>query len=186
MLKALLITLALTGSAFAQDWYQAQLQASSAQVQQYVGNIVQSNMANPQLQALYHQYGGGGYSFEQFCYMYGATGGFTPQGMQQYQAVSQGINAQQQQAWQGYQAAQAQRATAQSAWQNGYYRNQAEAGNVMSGSMTYSTPNGAAVLPYNWNPGFYQQQQQNYYVNPSGQYHQLDAQGWATPIAPGY
>lgn len=185
MLKALLIALVLTGNAFAQDWYQAQLQASSAQVQQYVGNIVQNNMANPQLQALYRQYGGG-YTFEQFCYLYGATGGFTQQGIQQYHNVSQGITAQQQQAWQGYQAAQAQRASAQSAYQNGYYVNQGEAGNILNGNMTYSTPNGAAVLPYNWNPGYYQSQQQNYYVNPAGQYYQVNGQGWATPIAPGY
>lgn len=182
MWKALALALTLSAAASAQDPYQAALQASSAQVNAYVNGIVQQNMANPQLQALYMQYGQG-YTFEQFCYLYGATGGFTQQGIRNYYNVGQGIAAQQQQAQNGYLQAQAQRAQAQSAWANGYYQNQAEAGRVMTGNMTYS--NGAA-LPYTWGPGSYQQGGQNYMVAPGGQYYQVDAQGWATPIDPGY
>lgn len=198
MHKNLVAFLALSGSAFAQygDFtqmdisgaYNQQVQQNNAYFQQMTGNMVQQNMQNPRIQQLYQQYcwQGGQATFEQFCYMYGATGGFTPQGIQQYNQTTQGINNQQQQAWAQYQQAQAQRAQAQSQYANGYYQNQQQAGYNLQGQATYYSPNGTQQLPYTWQPGgYYQYNNQNYYVDPNGQYHQVDPNGWMTPIYQG-
>ena len=197
MVKQFLVLVGLSGSAFAQygdftnmditGMYNNQVNQNNAQYQQMTNGIVQQNMHNPQVQNMYRQYQqqGGQASFEQFCYMYGATGGFTQQGINQYHQVQQGINAQQQQAWSQYQAAQAQRAQAQRQYANGYYQNQQEAGYNLNGHGTYYSPNGSQQLPYTWQPGNYNYNNQTYHVNPYGQYYQVDPNGWMTPIYQG-
>lgn len=192
--SALLCLIGLSGSAWAQygdftgmdisAMYANTVQNNNAYFESMTGNLIQQNMQNPQIQAMYQQYRmqGGWASFEQFAYMYGATGGFTPQGMNQYNQVSQGIQAQQQQAWSGYQAAQANRAASMNQWQNGYHANQQEAGRVMQGNMTYYGPQGAQELPYMVGPGYYTQHNQGYYVDPSYQQHQIQAGGYMAPM----
>lgn len=197
MRKKLLLIVSLSTGAFAQygdftqmdisGMYNQQVQQNNAQYQHLTQGIVQNNMQNPHVQMMYRQYlmQGGQATFEQFCYMYGATGGFSPQGIQQYNQTTQSINAQQQQSWQQYQAAQAQRAQAQSQWANGYYQNQQQAGYTMQGQGTYYSPGGSTQLPYTWQPGNYNYNNQNYHVDPNGQYYHIDANGWATPIYQG-
>lgn len=173
-----------TSAAQAQDltsWYDGVVANQNAQMQAMTDGIVQQNMNNPQVQAMYQQHRaqGGQYSFEQFCYMYAATGGFTPQGTAYWQQNEANISRQQQQAWANYQNAQAQSAAALQDWRNGYSANQAEAGNIMQGYQTYSTPGGGSqVLPYTWQPGYQSYNNQSYYVDPSYNYYQQTPGGY--------
>lgn len=168
----------LSGGAYAQDltaWYNQWAAGQNAQMQQMTNGIVQQNMNNPQVQYAYQQHlaQGGQYSFEQFCYMYAATGGFSAQGMASYNQTTNTIANQDRAAYSDYQAAQAQSAAAMQDWRNGYYANQNEAGNVMQGNQTYYAPNGGAqVLPYTWQPGYQTYNGQNYYVDQSYNYYQ--------------
>lgn len=169
------------------SWYNGVVAQQNAQMNQMTANIVQQNMANPQVQQAYQQHlaQGGGYSFEQFAYMYAATGGFSQQGMAHYQQVEMGIQQQQQHAMQDYRQAQAQSAAAMQGWRDNYYANQAEAGNVMQGNQTYQTPfSGPQPLPYTWQPGYHTHNQQNYYVDANNQYYQQAPDGWYYPLPP--
>ena len=186
-----ILVLALSSQAWGQDltqMYNQQVQQQNAYFQQRVQQMNQTNMANPQVQYAYQQYRaqGGAATFEQFAYMYAATGGFSQQGVQNYNQTSQNINAQQQNAWQGYQQAQQQRQQAVSQWQNGYNRNQnAEVFNLTL-RVTYSTHNGLHVLNYNNQPGYYQVNGQNYYMDPGGNYYYIPPNGSAQPIQRGW
>ncbi|MBX3171694.1 MAG: hypothetical protein KF760_30065 [Candidatus Eremiobacteraeota bacterium] len=193
-----LIALALSTNAWAQygDFtnmdmtrlYNQHVQQTNAYFQNRTQQMVQSNMTNPQVQYAYQQYlaQGGQASFEQFAYMYAATGGFSQQGIQNYNQTTQNINAQQRNAWNGYQQAQQQRQQAVQDWQNGYYRNQAEAGYNLNGQATYATPAGPQVLHYNNQPGYYQQNGQNYYMDPSGNYYYVYPNGTVQPLQRGW
>ncbi|MBN9415398.1 hypothetical protein ABS71_18930 [bacterium SCN 62-11] len=168
--------------------YNQQVQQSNAYFQNQTQQMVQANMANPQVQFAYQQYlaQGGQASFAQFAYYYAATGGFSRQGIQNYNQTSQSINAQQQNAWNGYQQAQQQSQQALQGWQNGYARNQNESGYNLTGQATYSTPAGAQVLNYTNQPGFYQQGGQNYYMDPGGNYYYVYPNGNMQPIQRGW
>ena len=145
------LTLALAafaGATAAQDFdamIRQQLQAGQAlsmQMQQAEQQIVQQVMQNPDCQAKYQQHlaAGGTLSYPQFAYQYAATGGFTPGGMANYRRSEQANQAAEQAAWNGYRGAQDQRAAAQSAYAEGYSRNQGEAGRVMQGESTWVDP----------------------------------------------
>lgn len=168
--------------------YNQRVQQNNAYFQAQTQQIIQANMANPQVQYAYQQYRaqGGGASFEQFAYYYAATGGFSRQGIQNYNQTSQNINAQQQNAWNGYQQAQQQRQQAVQQWQNGYSRNQNEAGYNLQGQATYSTPAGPQVLNYTNQPGYYQYNGQNYYVDAGGNYYYIYPNGTAQQIQRGW
>jgi len=186
-----ILILALSSQAWGQDltqMYNQQVQQQNAYFQQCTQQITQANMGNPQVQYAYQQYRaqGGPASFEQFAYMYAATGGFSQQGVQNYNQTSQNINAQQQNAWNGYQQAQQQSQQAINQWQNGYYRNQNEAGYNLTGQATYSTPNGPQVLNYTNQPGYYQVNGQNYYMDPGGNYYYVHPNGTAQAIQRGW
>ena len=191
-----LFSIALSTGAGAQDFtgmditgmYNQQVQQNNAYFQNQTQQMVQANMANPQVQYAYQQFlaRGGQASFEQFAYYYAATGGFSQQGIQNYNQTSQNINAQQQNAWNGYQQAQQQRQQAVQQWQNGYYQNQREAGYNLNGQATYSTPAGQQVLYYNQQPGYSQQNGQNYYMDPNGNYYYVYPNGTAQPIQRGW
>lgn len=200
--KAALATglLALLGAASAQyadftgmditAMYNQYIVQQQANENSYVQGIVQQNMQNPQIQAMYQQHlaSGGGGSFEEFAYAYAATGGFTPQGMAYWGQVQQGINTQQRDAMAGYRAAQANSAAAINAWNSNYYQNSQEMGNVIVGNATYYGPQGSTVLPYTWQPNTYNSYNgQTYYVNYSGQYYWIDPNnsGWMYPINQG-
>lgn len=189
---ALTAACSLTGAAGAQDFtrmdisgmYNQQVQANNQYFQNQTQNIVSQNMQNPAIQAAYRNYQaqGGGMNFAQFCYAYGATGGFTQQGMANWQNNEQMNRAREQNAWAGYQQAQAARARAQSAYADGYRRNQAEAGRNLNGQATYYGPGGAQVLPYTGGPGTYQNGQGSYYQAPNGTYYQVMPNGWGVQM----
>jgi len=193
-----LIFIALSTNAWAQygdftslditQMYNQQVQQNNAYFQSQTQQMVQANMANPQVQYAYQQFlgRGGQASFEQFAYYYAATGGFSQQGIQNYNQTSQNINAQQQSAWNGYQQAQQQRQQAVQQWQSGYYQNQREAGYNLNGQATYSTPAGPQVLYYNQQPGYSQQNGQNYYMDPGGNYYYVHPNGTVQPIQRGW
>jgi hypothetical protein len=168
--------------------YNQQVQQTNSYFQNQTQQMVQANMANPQVQYAYQQYlaRGGQGSFAEFAYSYAATGGFSQQGMRNYYQTSQSINAQQQNAWNGYQQAQQQSQQALQGWQNGYSRNQSEAGYNLNNQATYSTPNGPQVLNYNNQPGYYQVQGQTYYMDPGGNYYYVHPNGSAQPIQRGW
>lgn len=168
--------------------YNQQVLQNNAYFQNQTQQMVQTNMANPQVQYAYQQYlaRGGQASFDQFAYSYAATGGFSQQGMQNYYQTSQNINAQQQNAWNGYQQAQQQRQQAVQQWQNGYYQNQQEAGYNLNNQATYSTPVGQQVLNYTNQPGYSQQNGQNYYMDQSGNYYYVYPNGTVQQIQRGW
>lgn len=168
--------------------YNQHVQQTQAYFQNQTQQIVQRNMANPQVQYAYQQYlaHGGQAGFEQFAYYYAATGGFSRQGIQNYNQTSQSISAQQQNAWNGYQQAQQQSQQAIQGWQNGYSQNQQEAGYSLNGQATYSTPAGAQVLNYLNQPGYYQQNGQNYYMDQGGNYYYVYPNGSVQPIQRGW
>lgn len=188
--------LALVGLASAQfgditalyNQYAAEQQAYENAV---IGGFVQQNMQNPEIQAMYQQHSaaGGGGTFEEFAYAYGATGGFTPQGTAYWGQVQQGINAQQQTAMTDYRTAQANSAAAIQAMNDSYYQNSQEMGNVIIGNATYAgASSDGTVLPYTWQPETYNiYNGQTYYVDYSGQYYQVDPNnsGWMYPINQG-
>lgn len=168
-----------SAAASAQDysaWYANQVQNQNAYFNQLTNSVVQQNMQNPYVQRAYqaHLAQGGGYSFEQFCYLYGATGGFSQAGIAQYNNVTRDNVAREQRAWSGYQNAQNAYADARRAYSNGYSNIQNERGNNLQGNSTYWTQNGnPVVLPHTWQPGYHNHQGQGYYVNPSYQYYQM-------------
>lgn len=198
MKKLISLCLLLSGAAWCQcpdftqmdisGMYNQRVQQNNAYFQGQTQQIIQANMANPQVQYAYQQYRaqGGQASFEQFAYYYAATGGFSQQGIQNYNRTSQSINAQQQNAWNGYRQAQQQRQQAVQQWQNGYSRNQSEAGYNLNGQATYSTPVGPQVLNYNNQPGYYQVNGQNYYMDPGGNYYYVYPNGSLQPIQRGW
>jgi len=82
------------------DDYGAMLQQSlqqsdqlTQQMQQAGTNLIQQNLQNPQVQAMYQQHlaQGGTMTPEQFAYNYAATGGFSPEGMANYNRTTQDI-----------------------------------------------------------------------------------------------
>ncbi|MFN8614153.1 MAG: hypothetical protein U0931_41870 [Vulcanimicrobiota bacterium] len=184
-----LCVLALTSQAWGQcpdftgldisGQYNQRVQQNNAYFQAQTQQIIQANMANPQVQSAYRQYRaqGGQATFEAFAYYYAATGGFSQQGIQNYNQTSQSINAQQQNAWNGYRQAQQQSQQSLQQWQNGYYRNQSEAGYNLNGQATYSTPAGPQVLNYTNQPGYYQVNGQTYYVDGGGNYYYVYPNG---------
>ena len=160
--------------------------AQNAQMQPMLDNIVQQNMANPQVQQAYHQHRmqGGPLSLEQFAYQWAATGGFSAPGMAAYRQSEQINQSKEQAAWQGVQQAEQQRGAAQSQMAAHYSHNQQVAGQNLMGQATYATPVGPQVLPYNLAPGLYQTPQGNYVVDAQRNYWFVDAWGYHHPIQP--
>ncbi|MBS2036378.1 hypothetical protein JST97_15415 [bacterium] len=198
MKKLLSLCMLLTGTAWSQcpdftqmdisGLYNQRVQQNNAYFQSQTQQIVQANMANPRVQLAYQQYRaqGGQASFQEFAYYYAATGGFSQQGIQNYNQTSQDISAQQQKAWDGYRQAQQQRQQAVQQWQNGYSRNQNEAGYNLNSQATYSTPVGPQVLNYNSQPGYYQYNGQTYYKDPRGNYYYIYPNGTVQQIQAGW
>jgi hypothetical protein len=104
----------------------------NAQMMQRQQQIVGQNMNDPRVIAAYRQ-NPRGMSFPQFAYMYGATAGFTPQGMANYNNTSNQIAANDAAAFRSYQQAQAARAQAMQQQQQGFYNNQYQAGMQLRG-----------------------------------------------------
>lgn len=151
------------------------MQQRNMQMQQMQNTIVQQNMQNPQVQAMYRQHlaQGGQMSFPQFAYMYAATGGFSQQGIQNYRNSESQNQRNEQNAYQGYLNAQRERGQAQQQYMDGYHRNNQEFGNTLQGNSTYSSPmTGQQVLPHTQpgQPYYDQNTGRTYVMNNLGQY----------------
>ncbi|MCA0320397.1 MAG: hypothetical protein LCH88_20280 [Proteobacteria bacterium] len=146
-------------------------------------------MQNPRFQQMYHQHRaqGGQMSVQQFAYNYMATGGFTEQGMRNYQNSRSQIEDQQRRGMQDMRAAEEARARAQMGYANGYHRNNGEFGRTLQGNSTYTGPNGQNhVLPHT-QPGVVQRDAQGraFVMDNNGQYYQYTPYGWQ-PMRSGY
>lgn len=162
----------------------AQDRALGAQIQQMQSGIVAQNMQNPRVQQLYQQHlaGGGRLSFQDFAYQYGATGGFTPQGMDAYRRSVTENQRRETAAVAGLRAAERARADAQSAYIGGFHRNNSEFGNMLRGNNTYTSPQTGSQVLSHLQPGQPYTDPATGYVyvmNQRGQYHVRTPQGWA-------
>lgn len=153
----------------------------NAQMNRLHNGIVQQNMNDPRVVALYQQMVASGQfrgDLATFAYQYAATGGFTQQGMQAYAATSQDIANKERQAWTGYQGAVGAYRDAYNGYAGGYSANQAEAGAGLNGQSTYSGYHGQQQLPHTWQPNTQHMHQGNrYYVDHGGQYWMADPNG---------
>jgi hypothetical protein len=175
-------------------YLEQQIQASQAQMnaqinagQQRVQQIVQQKMQDPQVQAAYQQHlaqasqrGVQPYDFPTFAYYYAATNGFSSSGVAAYNQTSQDIQGRERAAWQGVRDAEAQRGQAINGLNDGYSRNQQEAGRQLMGNSTYvnAATGQSQALPHTWQANTYNNYQGNtYYVDQSGQYWMADPNG---------
>ena len=194
---ALAVAAALPLDARAQD-YGAMLQrelAKSAQLsqtmQQTQNSMIQQAMQNPQIRAGYEQYlaqmqqrGGQPMDFPTYAYYYIYTNGFSSGGIAHMNNVENGNRAGEMNAWRGVQQAEQNRGQAMQAQRDGYFANQQEAGRGLMGQSTYHGQGYQYQLPHTWQNNTYQSYQGNrYYVDQSGQYYRLDANGYAYPIS---
>lgn len=145
---------------------------------------MQQGMADPQIQQAFRQYQsqGGPMSFEQFVYGWMATGGYSPQGIQNWRS-SENLN--QQQEWiaqQGVRYAEARRGQAQAQNSAHFAHNQSIAGQNLMGQAPYTTPMGPQVFSYTLPPGYHPTPQGPVFVNPQGEYFVVDQCGWLHPI----
>lgn len=155
------------------------------QMQQHETNIVQQNMQNPQVQAMYQNYlaQGGTISFQQFAYNYAATGGYTQEGMAYYQQNERNIQQQEQAAINAYRQNQTQNAQAM---QQMHQRNADIAhqrGNLLNGTTDYydNSNNTQYNLPHTTQPNMNRYDAytgDNFYRDGQGQYQRQDANGW--------
>ena len=125
----------------------------ASQMKQLENKIVQANLNNPQVKAMYqkHRAQGGTLSPQEFAYQYAATGGFTPQGKLAYFNNNNANTQRIQQTWQGLQTAQQNSAQALANWQAGFANIQKERGNLLQGNSSYYHPGTGQtyVLPHN-------------------------------------
>lgn len=160
------------------------------QAEQRGQQAVQQAMNDPRCQAMYQQelQKGCRLSFQQFAYEYARNGGFTAEGKLKAFQVEQANQAKEKQAHQGLLEAQQRSREAINGWQEGYRRNQNEAGNVMTGKMTYVDPQGRQfVLPY-LQPGYTTDRNTGtvYHLDQFGRYHYMqNNSGWWIPLNPG-
>ena len=136
-LLAAATALIVASTAQAQDltaWYNNQVAQQNAMFNRMQGQMVQQNLNNPQVMAAYRAGAcGPGLTPQQFATKWAATGGCKVQGMQYYMNNRDQNAARQQQAWQGYQQAQAARAQAMQAQQQGFAMTQYQAGMQLGG-----------------------------------------------------
>ena len=174
------------------DDYGAMLQQSlqqsdqlTQQMQQAEGNLIQQNLQNPQVQAMYQQHlaQGGTMTPEQFAYNYAATGGFSPEGMANYNRTTQDIQQRDQAAINAYRDNQQRNYNDR---QNSNQRNDEIAhqrGNLLNGTTDYVDPNTGAqynlshiaqpnTQTYNPNTG------ESFYLDNQGNYQRIDQNGW--------
>jgi hypothetical protein len=191
-LTALLLICSVLSAASAQDFnaiYQEHLrqgQELDRRIQSAQEGIVNQNMQNPRVQAMYQQHlaQGGRMSFQEFAYMYGATAGFTPDGIQRWQRSETNIQQNEAQAMQRYREHQNQ--LQQQTFQQMQEQNQRWArqrGNIMNGTSDYRNPNDGTVhnLPNTVQPGtavYDRGNDQLYWNGPQGQYQQQTSDGY--------
>jgi hypothetical protein len=148
------------------------------QMNTQLNSIVQQNMNDPQVIAMYNQAVRSGQfqgDLATFAYYYAATGAFSPEGKRNYANTSRDITNKQSQAWAGYMGAVDNYRDAYGAYTGGYARNQGEAGKGLMGQSTYNGASGQQQLPHTWQPNTsHSYQGRQYYVDQSGQYWMVD------------
>ena len=183
-----LVALLFAGAASAQD-YGAMLnqalqqdRALTQRIRQAEAGVVQQVLRSPDFWAKYRQFrmAGGQLSEQQYAYQYAATGGFSAPGMARFRQSE--ISNQQGEiaSWQRYRGAQMQRGAAQTNYAEGYFRNQRQAGDVLTGNAWYADPRSGQtyVLPYmGANGGYDPRTGQQFVRDGSGNYWASTAQG---------
>ena len=178
---------AVTGAASAQDftqmdisgWYNSQVQEQNAYMNNMQEQIIQQNMANPQIVAMYNQMVASGQfhgDLRTFAYNYAATGGF--QNVRGYYDTSDQIVNNERRAWNGYQDAVRGYRNAYGNYTGGFSENMQEAGRGLTGQSTYHGYYGSQQLPHTWGANTSHYHQGNhYYVDQSGTYWMADPNG---------
>lgn len=157
------------------------------QMQQAQNQIVNQNMNDPRVQQMYQQYLNAGspygqMSAQEFAYYYAATGGFSQQGMINYQQTTRDINARDQAAQRNYReyVNNLWGATIQEKW-DVHHRQQRDFGDLMSGSTWYGNPNGGGqyYLPYTAQQGqiYTDHDGRTFMMDSLGHYHMVDPNG---------
>lgn len=164
----------------------AQMNNTVRLAEQRAQEAVEKAMQDPRCKAMYQQHlqQGGRTSLRDFAYWYVATAGGTSEGARRYMNNELNNQSKEKAAVQGLWNAQQQSKQAIAAWQQGYYHNQAEAGNIMSGNKTYTDQNGQQhVLPY-LQPGYYRNPQTGvlFHLDQFGRYHMRDTNGYWTEL----
>lgn len=159
------------------NWAQGQQMEMQAMQQQ----IIQQNMNDPNVIALYNQQVAAGLfsgDLAAFAYKYAATGGLSAQGYSNYNNTTNQIADQYRGAFNDYnQSVQAYR-DAYSGYTGGYSANSQEAGRGLMGQSTYQGYGNGQVLPQTWQPNTYNTYNGNtYYVDQGGQYYMADPNG---------
>ena len=166
------------------NWAAQQNSQMNQQTQQVIGQVLQ----DPRFRSMYQQYmaSGGTASAEQYAYSYAATGGFTQQGMQNYQRSEAENAAKIQNAQRDLRNAEQGYRDAYGNYTDGYSENANEAGRTLMGNSTYVQPDSGSsyVLPHTWQADSYNMYNgQMYYVDQTGQYFAVDANNNMYPIS---
>jgi hypothetical protein len=165
----------------------AAMNANIERGQQMVNGIVQQRMQDPAVRAAYQAHvanaarqGAQPYDFPTFTYYYVYTNGFSSAGVAAAQANEARNQAAEQAAAADLRNAEAERGAAQQGLQDGFSRNQQEAGRMLMGNSTYTAPNGySQELPHTWQANTYNTYQGNtYYVDASGNYFAYSNGDW--------
>lgn len=187
LLAAAAAVLTAAGAASAQDFTQMDIGAmyndwaagQNYQMQSQQDAIIQRNMSDPQVIAMYNQAIANGSFYgdlRTFAYNYAATGGF--QNTRGYYDTSNQIAANERNAWNGYQDSVNNYRNAYGAYTQGYSENSQEAGRGLMGQSTYYGYGAGQALPHTWGYNTYNTYQGNqYYVDQSGTYWMADPNG---------
>lgn len=151
--------------------------------------VVQRTMNDPRAQTMYrqHRMQGGQMPFADFAYLYAATGGFSPAGIQHFSQTSQDIARQQQLAYLGLRQAQDERAAALGEHAAGFHADNAEFGNLVQGNSTYLHPGtGQPIVLPHIRPGVVHRDQagQLYRMDDLGTYYVRAPDGLWYPMQP--
>lgn len=169
----------------------ARMNAIVNAAQQQSNAMVQQRMQDPQVQAGYRQHlaqaaqtGRQPMNFQTYTYNWIYTAGYSASGIAHMRRAEAGNQAREHSAWQGLQAAQANRGAAQMNQSASFYNNQQEAGRQLMGNSTFTAGNGyQTVLPHTWQANTTHQYQGNtYHVDQSGKYWAYGSNGYWYPL----
>jgi len=163
------------------DQAMQQQAAMQQQMQQAEMAIVQQAMNHPDCAAKYRQHlaSGGQMPYQQFAYLYAATGGMTAGGIAQFHRNERINRANEHSTWLGVREAERARGQAQTDLAAGFAHNQQVAGQVMQGQQNWIDPydGHARSLEY-VGPNSYWQDQ------TSGRYYHRDGNGHFRVMGP--
>ena len=161
------------------------------EMRQREAEIIEQTMQDPRCQAMYQQYRarGGPASFPEFAYRYAATGGFSPQGIAQWNQNEAANAARERAAVQRLRQAEQQRGNAQRRQNDRFYQQQEERGRTITGQGTWIDPytGQRQVLPYlGPNSTYTDPRSGNQYArDQSGRYWVRTPTGQEYPMQPG-